>query len=130
MGALRVLEFIRDSEAVWNLPAPALDRLRREFPDVAFDTPRDRAEADRLLPEAEIVFGWAVRPDNFATARRLRWIQVSAAGVGSFLFPALIESPVVLTNGRGLHAVSMAEHTLGVILSFVRKLHLARDAQH
>lgn len=129
MAALTVLEFVRHEDGVWNLPPALLERLAADFPAVRFLSPRDRAEADRLLPDAEVVFGWAVRPDNFASAQRLRWIQVSAAGVGSFLFPALIESPVVLTNGRGLHAVSMAEHTLGVILSFVRKLHLARDAQ-
>jgi phosphoglycerate dehydrogenase-like enzyme len=36
----------------------------------------------------------------------------------------------VLTNGRGLHAVSMAEHALGLMLAFARKLHLSRDLQH
>jgi phosphoglycerate dehydrogenase-like enzyme len=36
---------------------------------------------------------------------------------------------VVVTNSRGLHANSMAEHALGLIFAFARKLHLARDAQ-
>jgi D-2-hydroxyacid dehydrogenase (NADP+) len=45
------------------------------------------------------------------------------------LFPELVESPVVVTNARGLHAVPMAEHLLGLMLSLVRKLHLARDHQ-
>lgn len=130
MSALRVLEFIRDEEAVWNLPAAAMERLRREFPDVAFDSPRDQAEVDRALPEAEVVLGWAVRPENFRSAKHLRWIQVTAAGVGHMLFPEMVESDVVVTNGRGIHAVAMAEHTIGVILAFVRKLHLARDEQH
>jgi phosphoglycerate dehydrogenase-like enzyme len=128
--ALRVLEFTRSPDAVWNLPPAQLERLRRDFPDVGFDAPVDEAGADRLLPEADVVFGWAVNQSNFGAARRLRWVAVSAAGVGPLLFPALIESPVVLTNGRGLHAVAMAEHALGVMLAFVRKLHLARDAQH
>jgi phosphoglycerate dehydrogenase-like enzyme len=128
--ALTVLEFIRDPEAVWNLPAGRLDGLARAFPTVRFLAPSDRAEVDRLLPEAEVVLGWAVRPENFERARRLRWIQVPAAGVAPLLFPALVESEVVLTNGRGVHAVSMAEHTMGVVLAFARKLHLARDAQH
>jgi phosphoglycerate dehydrogenase-like enzyme len=70
-----------------------------------------------------------VKPENFASASRLEWIQVTAAGVGHVLFPELVESEVVLTNGRGLHSVAMAEHTIGVMLAFVRKLHLARDAQ-
>src|SRR5262249_28154363 len=45
-------------------------------------------------------------------------------------FPALVQSDVVLTNGRGLHAAAMAEHAIGALLAFARKLHLARDAQH
>jgi phosphoglycerate dehydrogenase-like enzyme len=127
--SLRVMEFVRWHDGVWNLPQAHLEALAAEFPSVRFDSPRDRAEADRLLPEAEIVLGWGVRRDNFASATRLRWIQLTAAGVGSQLFPELVESPVVLTNARGLHAVSMSEHALGSMLAFARKLHLARDAQ-
>ena len=130
MAALRVLEFIRDKEAVWNLPSSEVERLRSEFPDVVFESPRDYSEAERVLPEADVVLGNAVRRENFGSARRLRWIQVTAAGVGHVLFPELVESDVVVTNGRGIHAVAMAEHALGVILAFVRKLHLARDRQH
>uniref|UniRef100_A0A832I6Y4 D-2-hydroxyacid dehydrogenase n=1 Tax=Eiseniibacteriota bacterium TaxID=2212470 RepID=A0A832I6Y4_UNCEI len=126
---LRVLEWVRSDDAVWNLPASALARLAAAFPGVRFDAPRDEAEAERLLPEADVVYGWAVRRDNFSRCARLRWIHVSAAGVGPLLFPELVESPVVVTNGRGLHAVSMAEHALGVLLALARKLHLARDAQ-
>jgi phosphoglycerate dehydrogenase-like enzyme len=129
MEAPCVIEFIRHADPVWNLPRPLVDDLRRRFPDVTFLSPADRAESDRLLPRADVVLGWAVKPENFARAERLRWIQVTAASVAGLLFPALVESEVVVTNGRGLHAVSMAEHTIGVILAFARKLHLARDAQ-
>jgi phosphoglycerate dehydrogenase-like enzyme len=130
MASLRVLEFIRHADPVWNLPRPLVDDLRRRFPRITIDSPRDQAEADHLLPEADIVLGWAVKPGNFALARKLQWIQVTAAGVGGLLFPALVESPVTVTNGRGLWSEAMAEHTIGVIFMFARKLHLARDAQH
>jgi phosphoglycerate dehydrogenase-like enzyme len=129
MASVRVLEFIRHQDGVWDLPREQMDRLRAEFPSVTFHSPATQAESDALLPEVDVVLGWAVREENFATARRLRWIQVTAAGVGSLLFPDLVASDVIVTNGRGLHAVAMAEHTLGVMLMFVRKLHLARDAQ-
>ena len=129
MEKLRVLEFIRHADPVWNLPRPLVDDLRRRFPDVTIDAPADQPEADRLLPEADIVLGWAVKPANFDRARRLRWIQVTAASVAGLLFPALVESQVQVTNGRGLHAAAMAEHTIGVILMFARKLHIASDAQ-
>jgi len=115
MASLRVLEFIRHADPVWNLPRPLVDDLRRRFPRITIDSPRDQAEADHLLPEADIVLGWAVKPGNFALARKLQWIQVTAAGVGGLLFPALVESPVTVTNGRGLWSEAMAEHTIGVI---------------
>ena len=102
-----------------------VDRLRREFPSVSFSSP-DQAEADRELPDADVVFGWAVNKKNLATAGRLKWVHVSAAGVTPLLFPEMVASPIVITNGRGLHAASMAEHTIGVLLAFTRKLHLAR----
>jgi phosphoglycerate dehydrogenase-like enzyme len=130
MDRLRVLEFIRHSDPIWNLPRHLVRDLERGFPDVTFLIPADQAEAERMLPEAEVVLGWAVKADNFARAERLRWIQVTAASVAGLLFPELIESPVLVTNGRGLHAAAMAEHALGVLLMFARKLHLARDAQH
>lgn len=129
MAPLRVLEFIRDPGGIWNFPATQVDRLRGEFPEVEFVSPADMADAGRALPRADIVLGWAVRAENFERAERLQWIQITAAGLGSLLFPELIASNVVVTNGRGLHAVAMAEHTIGVLLAFARRLHLARDAQ-
>lgn len=123
-----MLEFHR--EGIWTLPGAHLERMRRDFPDLRFEAPRGREECDALLPEADVVFGWALRRETFTRARRLRWVHVSAAGVGRVLFPELVESPVVVTNGRGLHAVAMSEHALAVVLGFARRLHLARDAQH
>jgi len=129
MERITVLEYVRSRDPIWNLPRVHVDTLATRFPGVRFVSPMDRDEAAKLLPETEIVLGWAVRPEDFPAARRLRWIHLTAAGVGPQLFPALVESDVVVTNSRGLHAVSMAEHTIGVILMFARQLHLARDAQ-
>ena len=129
MGSLTVLEFLRDPEGVWTLPPRLIADLALRHPGVRFESPPDRAAAERLLPGADVVYGVLVDAGNFHLARRLRWIHVSAAGVGSLLFPALAASEVVLTNGRGLHAVSMAEHALGLMLAFARKLHLSRDLQ-
>jgi phosphoglycerate dehydrogenase-like enzyme len=130
MRDVRVLEFVRDDGGIWSLPAETLMPLEQRFDGVRIVSPPDRAEADRLLPEAEIVLGWAVRRDNFATATRLRWVHATSAGIGPLLFPELVASPVRVSNARGMHADSMAEHAIGVLLCFARKLHLARDLQH
>lgn len=127
---LRVLEWVRGKDTVWTLPPGTLDPLRREFPRVRFDCPATREEADALLPETDVVLGFAVKPENIALAKRLKWIHMTAAGIGHALFPTLVESDIVVTNARGMHAVSIAEHTLGAMLMLARKLHVKRDVQH
>jgi phosphoglycerate dehydrogenase-like enzyme len=126
---IHVLETVRSRDAVWNLPASQLEELRAHLSDAVVCSPRDEAERDRRLPESEIVLGWGVNEKNFPLAKKLRWIHITAAGLNRLLFPALVESDVLVTNSRGLHAESMAEHALGVILAFARKLHVSRDAQ-
>lgn len=129
MTAPRVLEWVRDPAGVWNMPAGTVAALAREFPNVRFDDPDTREECEGLLPEADVVLGSALRPRNFATASRVRWVHSTAAGVGHMLFPELVESPIVVTNARGLHARAMAEHVLGLMLAFTRRLHVSRDMQ-
>jgi len=129
MPPLRVLEWVRSSDNIWSLPPETVDRARRALPGVALESPADAAEMARLLPEAEVVLGWAITPGNFSRAQKLRWIHATAAGVRPLMFPELIASDVMVSNSRGLHAVAMAEHALGMILEFARKLHLCRDAQ-
>ena len=129
MTAPRVLEWVRDPAGVWNMPGEQVAALAREFPDVRFDDPATREECEALLPEADVVLGFALRPHNFARASRVRWVHSTAAGVGHLLFPELVDSPIVVTNARGAHARSMAEHVLGLMLSFTRRLHVSRDMQ-
>ena len=70
----------------------------------AVDFRVERVERDgsleRLLPQAEVLAG-TVSEQEFARARRLRWIHSWCAGVDRDLFPALIESDVVLTCSKG-----------------------------
>jgi phosphoglycerate dehydrogenase-like enzyme len=129
MSRLRVVEFVRGGDGVWSLPGPIVAATAARFPEVEFRSPADRDAVERELPGADVVIGWPVRSENFAACERLRWVHLTAAGVGSMLFPELVASDVILTNSRGLHATSISEHVLGVMLALVRKLHDSRDAQ-
>lgn len=86
-----------------------------------------RSEAFRdAAPEAEAMLCWftprTLMEEVFAAAPRLRWVHSSAAGVERLLFPALVESPVILTNSRGIFSSSLAEFVLGAILFFAKDL--------
>jgi len=53
---------------------------------------------------------------------RLRWLQTKGAGVEGQLYPALVESDVILTNAKGIHAPYCAEHAFALLLGLTRGL--------
>mgnify|MGYP003576262416 CR=1 FL=1 len=113
------------SAPVWTLDSSHVDTLRQAFPDVRFLEARTHDELADRIADADVAFSSMVRAQAFARASRLRWIHSSAAGVGATLFPALVESDVVLTNSRGVQAPAIGEHILAAVLAWRRRLHLA-----
>jgi phosphoglycerate dehydrogenase-like enzyme len=129
MNALTVLVGIYSPVAAWNIPAPHVDRLRRELPDCTFLHATTEERALELIPAAEVAFMAELRPAHLTAAGRLRWIHSPAAGVGGMLFPAMVKAPVIMTNSRGISADAIAEHVLAVTLAMFRKLPLAFRSQ-
>jgi phosphoglycerate dehydrogenase-like enzyme len=77
-------------------------------------------------PEAEavcLVFGGrGLLEPVFARAPRLRWVHTGWAGLDGTLFPALVESDVVMTNSRGVFSASLGEFAMAGILFFAKDL--------
>jgi phosphoglycerate dehydrogenase-like enzyme len=82
----------------------------------------DAAAAEREIVDADAFFG-RITPELLSRAQRLRWIQAPTASMEHYLFPALVEHEVVLTNMRGLFSDCIADHVLGYITCFARNLH-------
>ncbi|MGC8121678.1 D-2-hydroxyacid dehydrogenase [Marinobacter sp. VGCF2001] len=53
-------------------------------------------------------------------ADKLKWIHATSAGVDALMFPALINSDVVVTNARGIFDRTIAEYVLCTILMFAK----------
>ncbi|MGB3374353.1 MAG: NAD(P)-dependent oxidoreductase, partial [Microbacterium sp.] len=93
------------------------------FEQVRFATADGLAAA---MPGADALLLW----DFFSTAVKdvwehadaLRWIHVAAAGVDKLLFPALVDSEVVVTNSRGIFDRPIAEFVLASILGMAKDL--------
>lgn len=74
-----------------------------------------RAELDRGLATAEVLLVGNFESENLLQrAPNLRWIQSIFAGVEK-LVPA-IPSPIMLTNGSGVHALKAGEYGIGAII--------------
>jgi phosphoglycerate dehydrogenase-like enzyme len=68
-------------------------------------------------------------PAVFSAAARLKWIHSLSAGVEKLMFPALIESPVPLTNARGVFKRSLAEFAVLGMLYFTKRVRRLVDNQ-
>ncbi|HET9940933.1 MAG TPA: D-2-hydroxyacid dehydrogenase [Candidatus Eisenbacteria bacterium] len=104
------------------MPSREVEALRRDFPDVDVIDTRTREELDAAVPEADILFSWAFGDEVIARAKRLRWLHVPAAGVGSYLTPSFRASGAVITNSRGAHAIPIAEHVMAGLLGIARRM--------
>lgn len=62
-------------------------------------------------------------------AQALEWVQWCAAGVDSLLFPALVESDVIVTNAAGIFDDAIAEWVLGMAVWFCKDFSRSSSAQ-
>jgi phosphoglycerate dehydrogenase-like enzyme len=81
---------------------------------------------ERLAADATVIFSWSAAGDLlrdvFAICPKVRWVHSRSAGLDGVLFPALVESSVPLTNGRGVFSQSLGEFALAAILYFAKDL--------
>ena len=58
----------------------------------------------------------------FGMCPNLRWVHSRSVGLERSLFPELVESPVVLTNGVGVFSGPLGEFALAAVLYFAKDL--------
>ncbi len=101
-------------------------QIRAAAPDAEIvDAGQERI--DELLPTADIFIGHAKVPvdwDCVLAAKRLQWIQSSAAGLDHCLVPGVIDSEIVVSSASGLFAPQVAEQTFALMFGLLRKLPL------
>ena len=104
------------------IDAGLLEVVRTVSSDVDVVVAEDKEEALREIQEAEVFFG-LFDQDLLSAGKRLRWIQVTSAGLDKLLFPELVESHVVLTNASGVYGIHIAEHVFALLLGLSRGIH-------
>ena len=97
-----------------------LDTLRAIAPQADIRHALKPRAMARDLPEADIVAGPISRA-RFANATRLKWLHSWHAGPNEQLFPALVESDIVLTSSKSNGAVPLAEHGMMLMLMLNRQ---------
>jgi len=103
--------------------------LDRRLPDREVRLAATPDEHRRYLREATVVAGKRIDADEVAAAENLRLFACNAAGVDHLPLDALAERGVAVTNASGVHGPNVAEHVLGWVLTFARRLDEGRRRQ-
>jgi phosphoglycerate dehydrogenase-like enzyme len=105
-----------------DVPIALEDAFQHEFPELRIVVARTEEAFVAELPSATIIVTAKIKPEHFALCRKLRWIHSPMAGVTTLLVPALVASDVIVTNGRTVHNVPVAEQTLAIMLAMARRM--------
>lgn len=113
------------------LSAEAVADLRTVAGDAEIANAQSEAEARAAIVDADGMIG-TITPDLLGRATRLRWLQTPIAGLEHYMFPALVEAGLTLTNMAGIYSDQIADQALAYILMFARGMHLylRRQLQH
>ncbi len=102
-------------------PAPLLDLMPAYVKVLRGSVADDFGDS---AADADIILSWGAKRDVMeqllAKGHKLRWIHSRSAGLDSLMFPALVESHVPLTNGRGVFSQSLGEFAIGAALFFAK----------
>ncbi len=106
---------------LWRVPDWLAQALRVRYPEMRIAHLPDYSRLSAEIVDADILAGFSLKPEQFAGARKLKWIHCLAAGVNQLMRDDIRNSPVIITNSRHVHASCMAEHALGLILALARR---------
>ena len=122
---MKLLILIHHPFALWSAPEWLGERVHRDFPQIEVDQRNSYKNVEEHIRDAEIFFGWSLRGEQVAVAKKLRWIHSTAAAVHQLMSPELRTSDVIVTNARSVHGPVVAEHAVALMFGLAKRLHTA-----
>lgn len=75
---------------------------------------------DALLARADILFGFIPPQDLIRRGPKVKWFQVTSAGVDRLTRHEIWNSSILITGVSGIHAAAISEFVLGTMLMFAK----------
>src|SRR6185295_8627949 len=100
-----------------------LARIRQAAAPMTVVNCQDETQAAAEIRDADAMFGYLTLP-LLRQGAKLRWTQSPTASMEKYLYPALVQSPVIVTNMRGIFSDVIADHVFGYILCFAKNFHV------
>jgi len=120
-------------KVIANLPPGTVQELAKSAPNVKIVAARGPA-LEKEIADADAMVGVQLTPELFKKAGKLKWLHISSAGVEAHggqvgLFPALIDSDVVVTNAKNVYGPQIADHAFAFLLALTRRLNVTLPRQ-
>ncbi len=101
--------------------------FREEFitkiEEIAADFQVKTELSDEELANVEISVGWKKEKElALLNQSNLKWVQAVSAGVDYLPLSEFEKRDILLSNGSGIHAISISEHIIGTLLAYYRGL--------
>jgi len=125
----KIVFCVRFSFDLWSIPAFLPAAIRAKWPEMRVAHVEDYALLSGEIHDADIFVGFLLTPEQLTAAKKLQWIHVTAAGVSQLMRPDVRARGIVITNSRGVHAIPMAEHAIGMMIALAHKFPAAMRAQ-
>jgi D-2-hydroxyacid dehydrogenase (NADP+) len=106
----------------FNIPNEGVELMREKCINSNIIVAHNEHELLTEIVDADIYFAWRITDEVYKAANKLKWFHSGAAGVGASLFPEIVESPLIITNSRGISAPTIAEHVLFLMLALSRQM--------
>src|SRR5215510_14674275 len=96
--------------------------MQAEFPGVTIVQLSNYDRISEEMADADAYVAASLRPEQFQQAKKLRWLHSPSTAVHHLLLPEVVASNVVLTNGRTVHGMVVAEQAMALMLALARRL--------
>lgn len=107
-------------------PSPPVLKVLSEIEPYSEITFFDKETEENCIEDIEVLYG-NISENDLARAKKLKWVQTNSTGVEQMMYPAFINSEIILTNtGRAITTV-VADHAVTLFLSLTRNIHHQRD---
>lgn len=109
----------------FELSAPHVRHLRDKYTQLDIVQCTERDDIFKHLPRTEILLTFFLCTRKMLDAApQLKWIQAISAGVDYMALDEIRRRGILLTNGRGIHKIHMAEFTIAAMVNLARGFHI------
>ena len=110
-----------DNVRIVHIPNP---QSSADVVAIVADSPEESSRRQALMKEvadADAIIGAPSR-EVLNAAKKLRWLQITSAGVKPYLHPEIVDSDIVMTNAKRLSSPAIADHGFAMLLALTRRL--------